>query len=110
MTEAEMLEVLKENSERIKAASVEAVIEKVKSDLTYQMPTEIRSAVSQFMENEIAPAVVVSLQSQKGAILKSVEVAAAQIGAALAEKMVANASKQLVGYRGGEILKKLVDD
>ncbi len=110
MTEDEMKEILNKNAERIKNAAVEAVIERVKEDLKYSMPEEIRNAIKGFMEAEIAPAVVKALQSQKGEILSAVKAASAQIGAALATQMVENATKQLTGYRGGELLKKLVDD
>ena len=110
MTEDEMLDVLKVNSDRIKKAAADAVVEKVKEDLKYNMPDVLHNAVRTFMEEEIAPSVTQALQSQKGAILGSVNEAAGQIGQAVADQLVANASKQLTGYSGGEILKKLVDD
>ena len=110
MTENKMLTVLKENSERIKTAAADAVLAKVVEDLRYHMPSALRDAINTFMEKEIAPEVTKALQSQKGAILSSVNEAADQIGKAVAEQLVANASKQLTGYKGGELLKRLVDD
>ncbi len=110
MTEDEMKEIFEANKERMKQAALDAVVDKITEDMKYHMPDAIRKAIAEFMEKEVAPSVTKALQSQKGEILKSVQVAAAEIGAALSAQMVSNATKQLTGYRGGEILKKLVDD
>lgn len=110
MTEEEMKDIFEANKERMKKAALDAVIHKIGEDMKYHMPDAIRKAISEFMETEVAPSVTSALQSQKGEILKSVQVAAAEIGAALSAQMIENATKQLTGYRGGEILKKLVDD
>lgn len=110
MTEDEMKEIFEANKELMKQAAIDAVIDKVSEDMRYHMPAAIREAISTFMVDEIAPSVTTALQSQKGEILKSVQVAASQIGAALSEQLVKNATKQMTGYRGGELLKKLVDD
>ena len=109
MTEDEMKDIFEAKKERMKQAALDAVIAKIGEDMKYHMPDAIRKAVAEFMEKEVAPSVTSALQSQKGEILKSVQVAAAEIGAALSAQMVENATKQLTGY-SGEILKKLVDD
>lgn len=109
MTEDEMLALVKGNADKIKDAAINAVIKKVEDDLKYHMPSEIRDAISTFMAEEVAPAVVTELQSQKGQILKAVKDAGAQIGATLQAKLVENATENLTGWKGGDILKKLVE-
>ena len=109
MTHEEMTIFLQENSERIKAAAADAMIDKIREDIRYGLPSEVKVVVNKFMVDEIVPEVRKALAGEKGAILASVSKAAAEIGDSLAKTMTENAMKNIVGYRGGELLKKLVD-
>ena len=110
MTHEEMTIFLQENSERIKAAAVDAMIDKIRENIRWGLPSEVQDVVNKFMVDEIAPEVSKALAGEKGAILASVAKAAAEIGDGIAKAMTENAMKNIIGYRGGELLKKLVDD
>lgn len=108
MTSDELADFMTQHTEAMKKAALDAVIEKIKQDLQWQMPAGIQKAVNDFMAEEIAPAVVAALQSQKGEIIKAAVAAATQIGDALAVKMVENATKTLSGYGAKDLISKLV--
>lgn len=108
MNEAELAKFLEEHSEAMKKAATEAVLERIKRDLEWNMPPEVQKAVNTFMAEEIAPAVVKALHDQKGEIIKAAIKAASQIGDALAETMVTNATKSLASYSARDIITKLV--
>ena len=107
MTEDEMKAFLSDNSERIKAAAVDAMIDKIRDNIRYGLPSEVHDVVSKFMKDEIAPAVADALKGEKSAIIASAVKGASEIGDALAKTMVENAVKNMTGYRGGEIIKSL---
>ena len=108
MDEKEIAEFLSKNSESMKKAAVDAVLDKIKRDLEWNMPAEIQQHVNTFMREEIAPEVVKALQGQKGEIVKAAISAASQIGDKLAETMVENAVKSLASYRSRELISNLV--
>lgn len=109
MTEEDMKAYLAEHSERIKEAAVTAIISRITESIRYGLPDTVQKVVNDFMKDEVAPAVALALQSEKNGIIAAASKGAAEIGDALAKVMVENAVKNMTGYRGGEILKKLLD-
>ena len=107
MTEEELGEFIKLNSDRIKEAAIEACIAKIKDNVRYGLPDSVQAVVNDFMKDEVAPAVAIALKDQKAGIIKSATAGAAKIGDELSKVMVENAIKNLTGYRGGDIIKTL---
>ena len=107
MTEDDLKDFISENSDRIKEAAVQSVIDRIQQDLRYQLPDSVRQVVSDFMTNEVAPAVAEALKGERGAIISAATKAASEIGDALSKKMVSDAVENLTGYRGGEVIKSL---
>lgn len=109
MNEKELASFIEENSDRIKEAAVEACIEKVKDSIKWGLPASVQDVVATFMKEEVAPAVKEALVDEKGAIIAAAVKGASEIGDALSKTMVENAVSNLTGYRGGDIIKKLMD-
>lgn len=107
MDEKQLKDFLAENQEAMKKAATEAVLDKIKQDMQWSMPKVVQDAVNQFMVDEIAPAVVEALKSEKDGIVASACEAVAQIGDELSKVMIEKASENITGYRGGGIIKDI---
>lgn len=108
MTEAELLQFLQENKDDIvksvKAKAIEAMTDQVRWNLT----TTVQETVTEFVKDEVIPAIKAHLQEQKGPIIAAAVKAASEIGDKVAEKMVTTAVESLTGYRGGDVIKALM--
>lgn len=107
MTENDLAAFMKENAAAMKQAAIDACIAKVKQDIQWRMPDVVQDAVNEFMADEIAPAVVAALKSEKDGIVAATTKAAAEIGDQLAKKMAETAMTNLTGYRAKEIIAAL---
>ena len=108
MTEDEMKAFLDENSHAIKAAARDAMIERVKQTLQWQMPGTFSEILNEFLKDEIAPAVKAALMDEKGAIIAAMAKATAEIGDALAKAMAKQAAETLIGYKGSDVFKAVL--
>ena len=108
MTEQELMQFLDDNRADIAASIKEKAVEAMTSSIRYQMPAAVTEAVATFFKDEIVPEIIASLKDQKGPIISASVKAAAAIGDAVAEKMVAQAVESMTGYRSGEVLKALM--
>lgn len=104
MTEEELSNFLKDNAETMKRAAIEACIDRVKQDIQWRMPDVVQKAVNDFMADEIAPAVVAALKSEKAGIIAATTKAAAEIGDQLSKQMAKTAIENLSGYRAKDII------
>ena len=104
MTEEELKAFMSDNAEAMKRAAIQACIDRVKQDIQYRMPDVVQAAVNEFMKNEIAPAVVEALKSEKDGIIAATTKAAAEIGDKLAKQMAKTAMENLSGYRAKSII------
>ena len=104
MTEEELANFLKENAEAMKKAAIDACIDKIKRDIEWRMPDVVQKAVNEFMADEIAPAVVAALKSEKDGIIAATTKAAAAIGDQLSKQMAKTAVENLTGYRAKTII------
>lgn len=110
LTEKEVKKFLKEENNTIKRAVKEALVESIKEQVKYDSSGHIRTAVQDFVKEEIAPYVVEQLQKDKGAILKAVDDALASIGANLAAELKEKASKNLANsWDFDKVVKALFD-
>lgn len=109
MDEKALKEFMAENQDAMKKAAADAILEKIKQDISWRMPDVVQTAVNEFMEDEIVPAVVKVLKSEKIGIIASAAKAASEIGDHLSKTMIENAVKNVEGYRGGDIIKKLFE-
>ncbi len=107
MTEEELAGFLKDNAEAMKKAAIDACIDKVKKDIQWRMPDVVQKAVNEFMADEIAPAVVAALKSEKDGIIAAVTKSSAEIGDQLSKQMAKAAVENLSGYRAKEIIASL---
>ena len=104
MTEAELANFLKDNAAAMKQAAIDACVDKIKQDIQWRMPDVVQKAVNEFMANEIAPAVVAALKSEKDGIISATTKAAAEIGDQLSKQMAKTAIENLTGYRAKTII------
>lgn len=100
--------LVQDNLPDLQAVALEAIKQNVKASIGYAMPAAVKEVIAKFMADEIAPAVAKMLAAEKGAILEGVRAATGQIGVALGEQMVKNATEALTSYSGKEIVSKLV--
>jgi hypothetical protein len=104
MTEEDLANFLKDNAEAMKKAAIEACVDKIKRDIEWRMPDVVQKAVNDFMADEIAPAVVAALKSEKDGIIAATTKAASEIGDQLAKQMAKTAVENLSGYRAKSII------
>jgi hypothetical protein len=107
MTEDDLKAFMKENAAAMKRAAIEACIAKVKQDIQWRMPDVVQVAVNEFMAEEIAPAVVAALNSERDGIVAATTRAAAEIGDQLAKQMAKTALENLSGYRAKSIIAEI---
>jgi hypothetical protein len=100
--------LVQDNLPDLQSVALDAIKKNIATHLGWEIPAEVRKVVAEFMAKEIAPAVAAHLASEKGAIIEAVKVAVGQIGVALGEQMVKNATEALTSYSGKDIVSKLV--
>ena len=108
MTADELKVFLDENSNAIKKAAQDAIIQRVQDNLRWNMPETFSEIVNQFLKDEIAPAVKAALMDEKGAIIAAMTEAASGIGDALAKAMVKQSAETLQGYKGADVFKAVL--
>lgn len=87
-------EVLEENKEAVKQKVKEAMLDAVTRKFSWEVPEQINSIVSEFITEEIAPALRDELMENKNAIVESattiVSGIPAELGKALQEHLAKN--------------------
>lgn len=107
MTEDEMKEFLKENSEAIKLAVRDKLMTSILQEYRWNFSDAIGTAVNEWIKTEIVPEVKDFLTGEKGAIVQAAQEGARQIGNVLTEQMVKKATENLTGYGMGDVLTKM---
>lgn len=109
MTPDDLKEFLSENAESIKAAVKAKMIDTLLQQHQWDMTSEIREVVKDFVSKEIVPEVKKHLQDQKGPILEAALVGASEIGASLAKAIAERSAKNLTSdsYQFRQVMEAL---
>jgi len=108
MNENDLRKFLEENSADIQKAVKAKAIEALTEGIRWQIPHECQAVVSEFIKAEIVPEIRKHLEDQKGPMVEAAIKASAEIGDAVAKKMVETAVESMTGYRSSEVLKALM--
>jgi len=108
MTEDELNKFLAENRDRIMEASRDAIIDKIKHSMQWNIGDHVHGTVNAFLKDEIVPEIAKLLAEQKEGILKAAKQSAIALSNTLAEKMTEQAVKSLDGYQAEEVFKALL--
>lgn len=100
---------LKEAQPDIVASIKKELQEKMLQHITYSMESEIETEVKKFVQTEIVPDIRKTLETQKPEIIQAATEGAVMIVEEMISAMVTKAKSNLSGYRGSEILKKLME-
>ena len=95
----------KEVKKKVQKYMEDELVDKVK----YALYDSINEEVKKFVTEEIIPTIVKDLKDNKEEMLIQFEDSITKVVKALAESMVAKATKGLDSYRLGDIIKKLFD-
>jgi hypothetical protein len=83
--------------------------EKMVEQMEYAAGEKTKKAVNEFFDTEILPEVKKNLLANKQAILEELNKSTATIATEMVKQLTAKAVTNLTGYRGTEILKRLVE-
>lgn len=95
MTEEDLKTFLEANKAEVQAQVKQRLIDGLLQNHQWTMRDQISEVVSEFMKTEIMPEVRTYLASEKSAILEGAIKAASGIGDMLAQKLVAQAAKNI---------------
>ena len=108
MTEDDLNSFLNENREDIMRSVKAKAIERITESMKYTLPSMVGETVTEFFRDEIVPEIKAHLAAEKGPIVAASIKAAAEIGDAVAKKMVETAVESMSGYRSGDVLRALM--
>ncbi len=109
ISEEEIKNALAKSKQSIINAVVEHLKERLIHDIKYASNDAVEKEIKSFIDTEIVPETRKNLQENKAVILQQLNQAAVTIGAEVAKTLVSKAVTNMTGYRGTEILKKLVE-
>jgi len=109
ISEKEIQAALSNSKKQIVDSIVEHLKERMIHDIKYASNDRVELAIKEFMDNEIIPEFKKSLHTNKAFILKELENTSVSIGTEVSKAVMAKVIANMHGYRGGEILKKLVE-
>lgn len=108
--EEQIKEILEKQTETIKKMTEDKIKESIAGCFHYAITENLEILIENFIKKELAKDIKKMLVEIKPDILLSLKDAVVKGVAVIGKKMVENMTKNIVGYSGGEILKKLVDD
>lgn len=95
MTEQQLKDFLEENKADIQAAVKSAAIERLIAQHSWDISSQIRDVVREFVEKEVLPEVEAALAEQKGALVAGVIAGLAPMADELAKGLAADAAKTI---------------
>ena len=102
-------EAIKDNGEQIKKAAMDALKERIVSQLTWSLGDVITPVVKTFFTDELEAEIATALMESKPVIMDQLRshivTCAAEIGVKMQEILV----KNLTGYRGNDIIKRMFE-
>lgn len=100
---------IKENEAQIKKAAADALRERIVSQLTWSLGDTITPLVKKFFTDELEADVSQALMESKPVIMEQLRSSIAACAAEIGVKMQETLTKNLTGYRGGDIIKKMFE-
>lgn len=95
MTPEDLQSFLDANKTEIQTAVKSRVIEQIIAQHQWDISSEIRKVVTEFVSTEIVPEIKKHLQDQKGPIIQAALVGASEIGANIAKALAERSAKNL---------------
>ena len=108
ITEDKIREIMEHSSEDIKESIEATVVNAVIDRINWKISDAMDELVKEFIEIEIVPEIKIILAANKNQIIEGLSSATIDISKAMFDKMVENATKNLIGYKGDDIMKKLL--
>ena len=108
ITEDKIKEIIDKSSQNIKESIEKTVVNTVIDRLNWKISDAMDELVKEFIETEIAPEIKTILAANKDQIINGLSLATIDVSKAMFDKMVENATKNLIGYKGDDIIKKLL--
>ena len=108
ISEEKIKEIMEQSSEDIKASVEKTIIDGVVQRINWKMSDAVDKCLSDFIETEIVPEINKTLYKNKDVIIERLSTATIDISKVMFDKMVENATKNLTGYNGDDIMKKLL--
>ena len=108
ITEDKIREIMEQSSEDIKESIESTVVNAVIDRINWKISDSMDELVKEFIETEIVPEIKIILAANKNQIIEGLSSATIDISKVMFDKMVENATKNLIGYKGDDIMKKLL--
>lgn len=108
MDSATVQSIIEESTEAIKETAKRKIVETVSDQIGWSAREVVAAEARKFVEEEIAPEVAKYLAGERGAIVKAVQEASDEIGAALKARLVESAVETLSGYRAKNVISELL--
>jgi hypothetical protein len=109
ITEKDIKAALSKSKDDITKAVVESLKERMIHDIKYASNDAVEKTIKEFIDAEIVPEIKSTLRLNKAAMLEELNKAAITIGTEVAKIITTKAIANLTGYRGTEIIKKLME-
>ena len=109
ITDKEIRAALSKSKEDIINNVVDTLKERMIHEIKYGSNNAVELAIKEFIDVEIIPELKKSLHTNKATILEELNKAAIAIGAEVAKTIQGKAISNMTGYRGTEIMKKLLE-
>ena len=107
MTEDDLLNFMQENKADIIASVKAKAISAMTEQVRWGLSSAVQGVVDEFIKTDVLPAIKQELQDHKGPIIAAAVKGAAEIGEAVAQKIVTTAVERMTGYGGTDVLKAL---
>lgn len=109
LTYEDIQKALINSKEDILKDVIDNLKERMVHDIKYSSNDAVEKAIKEFIDKEIVPEIKKTLNANKETLLIEMNRAAITVGTEVAKMIVTKSTTNLTGYRGNEILKKLME-
>lgn len=107
ISEEQIKDIMEKQSENIKDKIETTITNTLVNRLNWNMSESINKLVDEFFKEEIEPHIKQTLVKNKNAIINEMSKGTIDISQLLVSSLVERATKNLTGYNGNDIIKKL---